>query len=111
MKLAIIGSHDFYDYSLINQTCDKLNFHTVLSGGEGGIDPYIERYAWTNNKKVLIFLPDYEEYGEKSKTLRTKNMINLSNGVLFFIKTQTQEISDAIQICESLNKPQKIIQV
>ncbi len=59
MKLAVIGSRNFNDYSLVKHYLDKIHsiqpITCIVSGGAKGADTYGEQWGKENNIETIVF--------------------------------------------------------
>ena len=64
MKVAVIGSRTFADYSLLEKKLDTVPFPIteVVSGGARGADRFSIKYAKKRDKAWKEFLPDHKKY-------------------------------------------------
>ena len=84
MKLAVIGSRGFNDYSLLCHELDKLQFDCIVSGGARGADQLAARYAKERNITLIEHLPDYTKYGRGAPLVRNKLIIQDADQVIAF---------------------------
>ena len=107
MKLAIIGSRTFEDYSLLNQEVNKLvqkyDIDMILSGGAKGADTLAERYAQENSIPTMIYTPMYEKYGKSAPIQRNKKIIEESDVVIAFWDGVSKGTKSAIVMAEKKN--------
>ena len=64
MKLAVIGSRTFRNYSYLEKTLDEAPFQieTIISGGAVGADKLSIKYAKSRDIVWTEFLPDHKRY-------------------------------------------------
>jgi predicted Rossmann fold nucleotide-binding protein DprA/Smf involved in DNA uptake len=88
MKLAVIGSRSFDDYSLLQRTLADLvrteKITHIVSGGARGADSLAERFAAENNLETVIFIPDWKKHGKGAGMVRNRLIIDASDMVLAF---------------------------
>lgn len=110
MKLAIVGSRSFNDYTKL---CETLNGFTditeIISGGAKGADTLAERWAKENNLKLTIFYPDWNKYGKSAGMIRNKSIIDSANEVVAFWDGISRGTENSIQRARSSGKPVTII--
>lgn len=111
MRLAIIGSRDFDNYSLLHRIVNNLSFEIdeIVSGGAKGEDSLGEKYAKENNIKTNIFYPDWDTYGKKAGFIRNKDIIDNSDFVLAFWDKRSPGTKDSLLYAKKMNKPIRIV--
>lgn len=109
MRLAIVGGRDFNNYLLFKSALTPYNFTTVVSGGAHGADNLAERYAWQFNKKLMIFLPDWDKYVASTGPIHNKEIVQNSNGVIAFWDGKSRGTMSTIKYCQEINHPYKIV--
>lgn len=111
MKLAVIGSRTFDDYTLLCNTLDKINEHIelVISGGAKGADSLAERYANDRNIPTLIIKPDWDTYGRSAGYRRNVDIVTNSDAVVAFWNQKSKGTLHSIEIATSQGKPLKVI--
>ncbi len=83
MNYAIIGSRDFKDYKFLSALLDKIpNITKVVSGGARGADSLAERWAKEHNIEVLLFIPDWDQYGKAAGFIRNKDIVNNADRII-----------------------------
>lgn len=111
MKIAIIGSRTFSDYSLLEETLkpyeDKIT--TIMSGGAKGADELGERWANEKEKETIIFYPDWDTYGKRAGYIRNKKIVENSDGVIAFWDGKSKGTQHSFRLCKELNVPLKKI--
>jgi hypothetical protein len=113
MKLAIIGSRTFNDYSLLEETLSKYKdkITLVVSGGAKGADFLGEKWANKNKIKTLIFYPDWDKHGKKAGFIRNENIIKNCDGCVAFWDRESKGTKHSLELCEKYSKPYKIIEI
>jgi hypothetical protein len=108
MKLAVIGSRSFRDYSLLKEKLDQINAETpikkIISGGAVGADKLGEFYAEENNLKTKIFIPDWKKYGRGAGIIRNEDIIKNSDKVIAFWDGKSKGTLSSIKLAEKYNK-------
>ncbi len=112
MKLAIVGSRRFNNYTLLKTILspyrDKITM--VVSGGAIGADTLAQRYAKENGIPILIHYPDYKKYGKGAPTRRNLDIVNDAESMIAFPLEDSVGTWHAIKAMEKLGKPvEKII--
>jgi hypothetical protein len=110
-KLAVIGSRTFDDYQIVKEELDSLSFSTIVSGGAKGADSLAARYAKENNKKLIVFLPDWEKFGKSAGMIRNKKIVDHCDELIAFWNGESKGTSNSINLATKQNKLIKIIWV
>lgn len=113
MKLAVIGSRNFVDYSLLCSYLTKINdikeITHIISGGAIGADRLGLQWAKSNNKETIIFFPEWKKYGKRAGFLRNNDIIESSDKVIAFWDGKSKGTEHSIKLCKKLNKKCKIV--
>lgn len=111
MKLAIIGSRSFNDYSkLQSELKDYASEVTqVISGGAKGADQLGEKWAKEMSKPTTIFLPDWEKYGKSAGFIRNLDIVKNCDMLVAFWDGESKGTLHSIKEAKKLNKPFRII--
>ena len=71
MRVAIVGSRSFNDFSVLEHNVNSVitpnNISYIISGGANGTDSLAERYAQKYNIDTQIFKPEYKKYTGREK--------------------------------------------
>ncbi len=85
MRLAVIGSKEFHDYSRLKYVLDKIDDITrIVSGAAAGTDKMAARYARERNIKLIEFPPDYEQYKDEAKQIRDRQIVDNCDRLIAF---------------------------
>lgn len=88
MTIAVVGSRNFNDYNVVKIILDELQkdvgFTKISSGGANGADSLAEKYAWSNDIELAIFIPDWS-IGKQAGFIRNVEIWdNADFGVAFW---------------------------
>lgn len=114
MKLAVVGSREFYNYELLKAILDPYRdkIDMIVSGGATGADTLGQRYAKENGMSILIHYPDYKKYGKKkAPIMRNLKIAEDAEKMLAFPLKVSVGTWHAIKAMEDLGKPVEIIDV
>lgn len=69
MKVAIVGSRNINDKKLVYnfiKECHEFDseYDKIISGGAKGVDTIAEEFGKENKIRTIIFLPDWQKFGE-----------------------------------------------
>jgi len=110
MKLAVVGSRTFSDYTFLGQVIDRLSIEkglcisTIVSGGARGVDSMAAIYAREHDIELLEFLPNYKKYGRRAPLLRNEEIISSSDVVLALWDGKSRGTSHSINIAKEMGK-------
>ena len=113
MKLAIIGSRNFSNYTLLKSILEpyKSKLTLVISGGTKGADSLGEKWAIENNIKTLIFLADWDKHGKSAGFIRNQDIIKNCDCCIAFWDNKSPGTKHSLSLCEKYNKPYKVVMI
>ena len=131
MKVAVIGSRSFQNYSMIKEKLDILNsirkITCIVSGGADGADKLGERYADENGIKKIIHEAKWDDvthpdarvkvndYGKKYDAnagfRRNRDIVNDADVILAFQINRSPGTQNSIDYEKKIGKPIKVISV
>ncbi len=112
MKVAVIGSKEFTDYSQLKSVLDSIQgISAIISGGAPGTDTLGRKYAHQHNIKFLEFPPDYKKYGNKAKHIRDRQIVEHCDRVIAFWDGECEGTKYTMDYAGQQNKPVTIIKV
>ena len=105
MRLAIVGSRNFTNYTLLKEevfsfilkyNLDKTPI-TIVSGGAVGCDSLGERVAEEMSWDKLIFLPQWDLYGRSAGIRRNEDIVNNSDALIAFRVDNSKGTTNSIE--------------
>ncbi len=108
MKTAVIGSRN------LNVDISKYipeETTVIISGGARGIDTLASEYADMNNIPVIVFKPEYKEYGKGAPLVRNKLIVETADFIVAIWDGQSKGTLFTINYAKKLNKPIKIYMI
>ena len=85
MKLAVVGTKEFTDYSLLSKILHKItNISLIISGRAPGTDKLAAKYAIDHKINLLEFPPNYAKFGNKAKHNRDKQIVDHCDAIIAF---------------------------
>lgn len=101
MKLAVVGSRNFLDYSWLEH-CLLKNFsvediEAVVSGGARGADALAARFADVYNLPLLVLPADWKKHGRMAGPLRNTEIVRCADTVVAFWDGASRGTRDAIE--------------
>lgn len=112
MKLAIVGSRDFYDYKLL---CQKIKEHypqppsLIISGGARGADSLAERYAIEFKIPMDVRPANWSHYGKAAGPIRNEEMAVECTHAIAFPSRKGVGTQDMIKRLERKGKPYVVV--
>jgi predicted Rossmann fold nucleotide-binding protein DprA/Smf involved in DNA uptake len=112
MKLAVIGTKQFTDYSQLKSILDSISgISVIISGGAPGTDALTRKYAYKHNIKFLEFPPDYKKYGNEAKHIRDRLIVEHCDKVIAFWDGKCEGTKYTMDYARQQDKPVTIIKV
>ena len=117
MRLGIVGSREFLDYSLLAETVDsfvektKIKVEKIVSGGAKGSDSLAARYASEHGYLLEEFKPDYGRYGRGAPLQRNTTIVENSDIILAFVTASSKGTWDTIRKAQAMKKIVRIYNV
>lgn len=109
MKIAVIGSRTFKDYTLLKKILDEENIDMIVTGGAKGADSLSQHYAKLNGLTVLIFYPNWKEFGKAAGFVRNHKIVEQADKVIAFWDGVSKGTKSSLDIALKQNKPIRIV--
>jgi len=84
VKLSVLGTKDFQDYSLLRDELIKEKIDVLVIGGKVGPDQLAQEFALEIDIPTQVFLPDYKKHGKSANYQRNLEMIRNSSRIVIF---------------------------
>ena len=108
MRVAVVGSRGFTDYShmctVLNQLLDVDGNHVVVSGGAQGADKLAERYAKEKGYEMVIFAADWSKYGNSAGIRRNADIVRDADIVVAFWDGRSAGTKNSISLAKRSGK-------
>jgi len=110
MKVAIVGSRNFTDYSFFKQRVDELinkledKNITIISGGARGVDQLAKVYAMEKGYPYEEYKPDYVVFGKKAPLIRNRQIVEESDLVIAFPTKESRGTWHVINLARKAGK-------
>lgn len=117
MKIAIVGSRTFTDYTVLvdyiekNAAENNYIIDEVISGGAKGADSLAERFAQDYDFKLTVFPADWKTYGKRAGAIRNEDIIKNCDVCFAFWDGISRGTKISIDFCTRYNKPCHICKV
>lgn len=111
MRIAVIGSRGFNDEKLLDEVLKEYlpEITLIVSGGAKGADKFGEKWAIKNKIPTLIFLPDWNKFGNSAGYRRNIDIILNCDLAIAFWDGKSKGTKSSIDLCTQHDKPCKII--
>jgi len=103
MKLAIVGSRDYFDYDVFKETLDhylkkkQITPTRIISGGAPGVDSLARRWAKENDIVMTEHFADWHTHGPAAGPIRNALIIKDAEGVIAFWDKKSPGTKDSIE--------------
>ena len=112
MRLAVVGTRDYHDYSRFKNTLDTMEKISVLiSGGAKGADSLAEVYAKEKNIELKRLVPDWSKYGRAAGMIRNKDIIAEAEYVVAFWDGKSKGTKHSIELAKKKGVPILVVNV
>lgn len=113
MVIAIVGSRTFYDFSKAEKEILKLQLDItrIVSGGANGADQMGELFANKYNIPLMIYPPNWDEYGKAAGFIRNKEIVKDSDLIIAFWDGKSVGTKSTLDLAISMGKPSYIVRI
>lgn len=106
MIVAVIGSRNFQDFSLLEATLSSLPEITqIVSGGAKGADSLAEIFANQRHISVVVIKPDWKQYGKGAGIVRYRKIIEVADMVVAFWDGKSKGTSSSLSMAKAKGIP------
>lgn len=118
MKIAVVGSREFYNKDFVIKTVRAIfepgrlknnvqyeGAHEFVSGGAIGVDSWAEEVVRSMACKCYIFKPDWTQYGKSAGFIRNKLIIDAADKVIAFWDGKSKGTKSSIDLAINAGKP------
>lgn len=113
MVVAIIGSRTFFDFKRVEEEILKLKLDItrIVSGGANGADQLGELFANKYNIPLIIYPPNWDEYGKAAGFIRNKEIVNDADLIIAFWDGKSSGTKNTLDLALSIGKPTYLVRV
>lgn len=108
--IAVIGSREFSDATLLKSILDQHKPIRIISGGARGADALAQNYGIENGIELVIYKPDWKKYGRGAGIIRNRLIVDAADYVIAFWDGESRGTKAAIDYARTQNKPVHIEQ-
>lgn len=119
MKIGVVGSNSILDiakvFTAINKVVNDSSTPPVILGGGGkGVASLVKDYCNEYNLDFVEFQPYYfldktAEFSNKYFFIRTKQIVDNADKLLFITNGDCKEVNYGIKYTQKLNKPYNVL--
>ena len=109
MRVALVGSRNFTDYTLFCKELEHEDITHIISGGANGTDYLAEVLAHDKNLPITVFRAEWEKYGKSAGYRRNVDIVEASDKVICFWDGQSKGSKHTIDIANKMGKPVRVI--
>ncbi len=114
VKLAVVGSRTFDNYSLLCQKIEDLPLYSliteVISGAAIGADHLGALFAIDKGLKLTEYYPDWKRYGKSAGFVRNKLIIQDADIVIAFWDRTSKGTLSSIELAKKYKKELHIVE-
>jgi len=110
LKLAVVGSKSFNNYSIMEQVLTPRLPFVLVSGGAKGADSLAERFARENDLETIIHFPEWKKYGRKAGYLRNSFIVRDCDFLVAFWNKKSKGTKMMIDLAYKEGKLKSIIE-
>ncbi len=83
MKTVIItGGRDYDDFAMVEDVLNFINPEKVIQGGAKGADKLAADWALRNDKTLMTYEANWDDYGRSAGPRRNREMLNSNNSAI-----------------------------
>lgn len=110
MKLAVIGSRGFTNYSKLKEYLDSISgISEIVSGAAAGADSLATQYAIENSIPVKELPADYKTFGVKAPHIRNDQIIAYCDAMIAFWDGKSPGTKSVIKKAQKVGKLHSIV--
>lgn len=102
MKIAVVGSRTFNDYSRMKKILNQYIPFILISGGAQGADSLAERFAKEYELTRIIYPAKWKKYGKKAGFIRNRKIIEKADLVIAFWDGKSRGTKMIIKLADDM---------
>lgn len=118
MKVAIIGTRTFSNYTLLESKVLEIlsggvqsMCTEIVSGGAPGTDQLAAQFATAHTIPIKIFPADWATFGKSAGPRRNKEIVDYADIIIAFWDGQSPGTRNTIQLARTSGKPVTIVSI
>jgi len=115
MRYAIVGSRDYNDLDYVLLYVSRIplrdsngDLNIIVSGGAKGVDSAAEAAGRKQGLGILVFKPNWDEYGRAAGPIRNKKIIDNCDRLIAFWDGKSPGTKNSIELAEKAGKPVEV---
>ena len=108
MKTAVIGSRNL-NVDISRYIPEETT--VIISGGARGIDTLASEYADMYDIPIIVFTPEYREYGKAAPLVRNRLIVEEADFIVAIWDGRSKGTLFTINYAKKLNKPVKVYMI
>lgn len=109
MKLAIVGSRNWYSPRRVREFVQALPLDTVIvSGGAVGVDSDAEQAARERGMTVEVYKPDWKKHDRAAGIIRNRQIVDAADKVVAFWDGESRGTKFTIDYARQHGKLQEV---
>ena len=110
MRVAIVGSRDWDDWSALDKTLLELDKtkDVIVSGGARGVDSMAASLARKYGFQVVVHPADWDRNGRSAGYIRNEDIVLDSDIILAFWDGESRGTLHTITLAEKYGKPVRV---
>jgi hypothetical protein len=105
-KVAIVGSRDYPNLDSVAITIQEICFMAseFVSGGAVGVNTTAEKVAGTLGIPIVVYEPDWDQYGKGAGYVRNKDIVRAAEVVVAFHYNDSKGTRNSIELAKQYGK-------
>jgi hypothetical protein len=109
MKVALIGSRSFNNYTFFKEAIKHEPITHIISGGARGADYFAECYAHETGLPITVFLAEWDKYGKSAGYIRNESIVNAADKIIAFWDGESKGTQHTINLANKKRVPVRVI--
>ena len=109
MRIAIVGSREFKNYSLMKEKyleiTKDMKVDAIVSGGARGADTLAEQLAKELEITLIVYVAEWKKFGKGAGMMRNTTIVEDSDIIIAFPIGSSVGTWDTIRKAKKVNKP------
>ena len=105
-KVAIVGSREYPNFGSVKIAIEELCYRAseFVSGGARGVDTIVEEVANELGIPIVVYEPDWDQYGKGAGYVRNKDIVRAAEAVVAFHYNDSPGTRNSIELAKQYGK-------